>query len=242
MVQHSVRIACLLDSSFITRKDTLFLEDEIDSSGQKTKTRHNRSFTTQSAQSDASPRHRFNTGNSSNRILSGMRNFSSDDESDSSKNYGTFAGFSPGDESPYPKSGVANDCFYIRLQFADDFLTDTSDPDAQVIRREEYPTVISNTEVKKTLRALGETRKKAKDLVVGSTQFLVNTTEKIGSSLISLVNGEIRENPSAGTPVSSSSVLSGKAKRKFEPRHIPLLTEDTEVEVPEIRKNIDESD
>ena len=112
-------------------------------------------------------------------------------------------------------------------------MSDTSDPDAHVIRKEEYSTVNSNAEVKKTLRALGETRKKAKDLVVGSTHFLVNTTEKIGISLISFVNGETREVSLAGTPLSSSSAISGKTKRKFEPRHIPIVSEETENTVSE---------
>ena len=46
--------------------------------------------------------------------------------------------------------------------------------------------------------------------------------------MISFVNGETREVSLAGTPLSSSSAISGKTKRKFEPRHIPIVSEETE--------------
>ena len=118
----------------------------------------------------------------------------------------------------------------------------------------------NNTEVKNALRAIGETRKKAKNLVVEGTQFIMNTTERIGNSFISLVNGENRDNfsnspsnsssttvsasgsASASASASSSSLHSGKTKRKYEPRHIPIIEEEDPVILPEIRKNMDETD
>lgn len=238
-----------LITSFITRKDTLFLEDEIDSSGQKLRmepTHPSHSF------SDLSSKPHLNSVPSFTRSSVGLRNFSSDDEeSDSSKNYGTFVGSSPsGKEDEGVHLPVCNNMYYIRLQFVDEHLSDEKDPDAQVIRREDHVMTPSNHDVRKTLRALGETRKKAKDLVVGSTQFLVNTTGKLGTSIISLVNGENRESGSSasssslGSQVNSSSALLGKPKRKFEPRHIPIVQEeeDPNVVIPEIRRNMDESD
>ena len=112
----------------------------------------------------------------------------------------------------------------------------------------------NNTEVKNALRAIGETRKKAKNFVVEGTQFIMSTTERIGNSFISLVNGENRDNfsnspsnsssttASASASASSSSLHSGKTKRKYEPRHIPIIEEDDPVICPEIRRNMDETD
>ena len=247
----------LLIFSFITRKDTLFIEEEIDSSGQqRVKVESIHSSPHGPLSENSLSKLRQNSTSSLNRSGIGFHNFSSDDEeSDSSRNYGTFTS-SPSEKDIDPvihtHVPIHSNSLYIRLLFADDFLTDERDPDSAVIRKDDYSGNSGNTEMKKTLRALGETRKKAKDIVVGSTHFLVNTTGKLGNSFISLVNGDTREtgSPSASNsslsssgPTSSSALL-GKQKRRYEPRHIPIVQEeeDPSVIIPEIRRNMDESD
>lgn len=246
----------LLILSFITHKDTLFVEEEIDSSGQRMKTESPHPSPHGPLSEKSLSKLRQNSASSLNRSGIGFHSFSSDEEeSDSSRNYGTFTSSPSEKESEsaiHSHVPIHSNSLYIRLLFADDFLTDERDPDFAVIRKDDHTGNSSNSEMKKTLRALGETRKKAKDIVVGSTHFLVNTTGRIGTSFISLVNGDSREtgSPSASTsslsssgPTSSSALL-GKQRRRYEPRHIPIVQEeeDPSVIIPEIRRNMDESD
>ena len=260
MVQYKVYSFFLyLFISFITRKDTLFIDDEIDSSGQKARSDNSRSYTLHSIQSEkSSVKLRQNSTNSMSHSMLTLRNFSSDDEeSDSSRNYGTFtASATPSTpiqkEEETPSYHLPSNLFYIRLQFADKELSDDPDPASQIIHREEFcpPASQKNLVVKKTLRVVGDTRKKAEDLVKGSTNFIVNTSGKIGNSIVSLVNGDTRENitpPQSVSSISSSQVnslntmLSKKHRHASRHNHIPDTDGDVVI-IPEIRKNMDESD
>ena len=261
MVQYKVYSFFLsLFISFITRKDTLFIDDEIDSSGQKARSDNSRSYTIHSLQSEkSSVKLRQNSTTSLNRSMLTLRNFSSDDEeSDSSRNYGTFTAnvtpstSVPKEEEETPSSNLPSDLFYIRLQFADNFLSDESDPDSQIIHREEFcsPASQSNLVAKKTLRVIGETRKIAKGFVKEGTQFISTTTGKIGNSLASIVNGDTRESVTPSQSVSSISssqvnssttLLTKKHRHGSRHNHIPDTDGDVVI-VPEIRRNMDESD
>ena len=259
MVQYKVYSFFLsLFISFITRKDTLFIDDEIDSSGQKARSDNSRSYTLHSLQSEkSSVKLRQNSTNSMSHSMLTLRNFSSDDEeSDSSRNYGTFtASATPStpiqkeEETPYH---LPSNLFYIRLQFADKELSDDPDPASQIIHREEFcpPASQKNLVVKKTLRVVGDTRKKAEGFVKEGTNFIVNTSGKIGNSIVSLVNGDTRENitPSqsvssiSSSQVNSSTTLLSK-KHRHASRHNNIPDTDGDVVIiSEIRKNMDESD
>ena len=104
--------------------------------------------------------------------------------------------------------------------------------------------------MKKTLRVVGDTRKKAEGFVKEGTNFIVNTSGKIGNSIVSLVNGDTRENITPSQSVSSISssqvnssttLLSKKHRHASRHNHIPDTDGDVVI-IPEIRKNMDESD
>ena len=129
----------------------------------------------------------------------------------------------------------STDRFYLRLTFRDRHLSSSADPDARVIHTEEYARLHGVPRRLMRLRAFGETRKKAKDLVVSGTQFLMNTTEKIGSSFMSLVNTDATLNdglspkqaslpnsPSSGAPGNMSD-SSNTLLSKLRVKHIPIV-------------------
>ena len=133
-----------------------------------------------------------------------LQEYSDEDETPRShRGYGTFS--SPRESarssgilplsSPSPPSQVrlpAEDPFYLRIRFGDSNLCHHRDPASSVVHTNQYMAERSS-EFKKSLVSLGVKLKKTKEFVVGGTQFLMNQTGRVGSSLMTYMNGEMSD-------------------------------------------------
>ncbi len=150
---------------------------------------------------------------------------------------------SPSTRAPHPHP---EDCFYLRCTFADAELSEEADPESHIIHNDEYHLRHAAKETNKAMKAFGETRKRAVDFVVGSTQFLINKTEQISSSLKSPLNRDDEDASLTATQKSKSATsLTGtqRPRLRIETPPIPVLeessSEDPEI-VYEVRRNVDE--
>ena len=187
-----------LNYSFITRTDTLFLEEELDSSG----TRPHPTITPSVTPSETSLL--SHNGSFSGPSKSHPVQDSSEDETPRShRGYGTFsspreaaksAGVLPL-SSPSPPSQArlpVEDPFYLRIRFGDSHLCHHRDPASSVVHTNQYMAERSS-DFKKSLMSLGVKLKKTKEFVVGGTQFLMNQTGRVGNSLMTYMNGEMSD-------------------------------------------------
>lgn len=192
---------------FVTRRDTLLLEAEMDSSGTAPTRPH-------SSLSQASL---IDTPAGS----TGLR----EEEEDRSRGYGTFAtsshslgGMSV--QSAASQSTVSPGEFYLRLRFGDKELCRHRDAAFAVVHTRQYATQ-APSELRRGIVSLGMRLKKTKDRVVGGTAFLVNQTGRVGSSLMTYMNGEVAEE-------SKKEVVVKKAKKV----EIPPTVHHVEEEAP----------
>ena len=146
-----------------------------------------------------------------------------------------------------------SDTEYILLDFNDAHLSSEADPDSAVIRKENLTIKDDDFESGAGLRAIGETRKKMKGIVSGGTHILRSTTEIVGKSIISLMNGEnplIDPRDHNGGSSSTINLISGSSSSNMKTSQIHTNSSDVEKENDfsepemffEVLKNADESD
>lgn len=187
-----------LNYSFITRTDTLFLEEELDSSG----TRPHPIITPSVTPSETSLLSHNGSFSSPSRSHP-MQDSSEDETPRSHRGYGTFS--SPREaaksvgvlplSSPSPPSQAhlpVEDPFYLRIRLGDSHLCHHRDPASSVVHTNQYMAERSS-DFKKSLMSLGVKLKKTREFVVGGTQFLMNQTGRVGSSLMTYMNGEMSD-------------------------------------------------
>ena len=159
-----------------------------------------------------------------------------EEEEERSRGYGTFAtsshslgGISV--QSAGSQSTVSPGEFYLRLRFGDRALCRHRDPAFAVVHGREFGTQ-TPSELRRGIVSLGMRLKKTKDRVVGGTAFLVNQTGRVGSSLMTYMNGEVAEE-------SKKEVAAKKAKKVEIP---PTVHHREEEEVPKyfVIGNMDE--
>lgn len=225
-------------TDFVSRQNTLFIEPEIDYSGRSFFFRRRNTSQNNILESQPDPP-------SHSDVLSSESNIRN-------PTYGSLGStrslLSLSQSEPVDKSME-----YILLSFDDCHLSTEPDPDASIIRQENRLISPSTFESKNGLRTIGETRKKVKGIVSGGTQILMATTEMVGKSLASLVNGEtylgdIRERrvSSSSSSIVSSSVISNSKKSQSvvdSSKFLEQSTEESEESVVyEVIRNEDESD
>ena len=228
------------NTHFISRTSTLFLEPEIDYSGKSNRPRRSSNSQNNLLEIQPDPPSR----------ISLLKN----DSDHRAVSYGALESVK---RSPaFTQSGamhVDSDTEYILLDFNDLHLSKKPDPDSAVIRKEDLSIKDSDYGSGSGLRAIGETRKKMKGIMSGGTHILRSTTEIVGKSIISLMNGEnplSERREHSGTFNSSSSLISGSTSPNLKTR--PFQADSSEVENEndssepemyfEVLKNEDESD
>ena len=190
------------NSSFITRTDTLFLEEELDCSG----TRSHPTVTPSITPSDTSLLS-HNGSFSGPSVSHALQDLSEDETLKGHRGYGTFS--SPREtaksvgmlpfSSPSPPSQAhlpVEDPFYLRVRFGDSHLCHHRDPASGIVHTTQYMAERSS-DFKKSLVSLGVKLKKTREFVVGGTQFLMNQTGRVGSSLMTYMNGEMSDGEEA---------------------------------------------
>lgn len=159
-----------------------------------------------------------------------------EEEEERSRGYGTFTtsshslgGISV--QSAGSQSTVSPGEFYLRLRFGDRALCRHRDSAFAVVHGREFGTQ-TPSELRRGIVSLGMRLKKTKDRVVGGTAFLVNQTGRVGSSLMTYMNGEVAEE-------SKKEVAAKKAKKVEIP---PTVHHREEEEVPKyfVIGNMDE--
>ena len=120
-----------------------------------------------------------------------------EEEEERSRGYGTFttsshslSGVSV--QSAASQPSVSPGEFYLRLRFGDKELCRHRDPGFAAVHTRQYATQ-APSELRRGIVSLGMRLKKTKDRVVGGTAFLVNQTGRVGSSLMTYMNGEVAE-------------------------------------------------
>ena len=228
------------NTEFISRSSTLFIESEIDYSGKSIRPR--RLSGSQSNLLDTQP-------DPPSRVAS-VKN----DSDRKTVSYGSL------DVAKCSRAATQSSTLhldsnteYILLDFNDPHLSHEADPDSVVIRKENLTIKDDDFESGAGLRAIGETRKKVKGIVSGGTHILRSTTEIVGNSIISLMNGEnplTERRTYSGTLNSTSSLISGSTASNLKASQTHADSSDVEIENDfsepemyfEVLKNEDESD
>lgn len=228
------------NTGFISRSSTLFIESEIDYSGKPNRTR--RASTSQTNLLDTQP-------DPPSRVMS-LNN----DSDRKSVSYGATNPVKCSRAISQPSTlHLDSDTEYILLDFNDAHLSSEADPDSAVIRKENLTIKDDDFESGAGLRAIGETRKKMKGIVSGGTHILRSTTEIVGKSIISLMNGEnplIDPRDHNGGSSSTINLISGSSSSNMKTSQIHTNSSDVEKENDfsepemffEVLKNADESD